>query len=50
MIYFIALKLLYFIHISRTFVTKDPIDNKPIMVQIMAMHRTGNKSLSETKA
>ena len=35
------------IDISLIFVAKGPIDNIPALVQIMAWHRSGNKSLSE---
>ena len=33
------------IQISLKFVPKDPIDNKSVMVQVMAWHRTGDKPL-----
>ena len=32
---------------SLNFVPKDPIDNKPLLVQVMAWSRIGNKSLQE---
>ena len=35
------------IKISLEFVSKDPNDNIPALVQIMAWHRTGDKPLSE---
>ena len=35
------------IQISRKFVPKDPINNIPALVQIMAWHWPGDKSLSE---
>ena len=33
--------------ISLKFVPKGPIDNKPVLVQVMAWHRTGDKPLPE---
>ena len=41
------MKMLILIKISMKFVPRDPIDNIPALVQIMAWHRTGNKPLSE---
>ena len=35
------------IKISLRFVPKTPINNVPVLVQIMAWHRSGNKPLSE---
>ena len=35
------------IQISLKFVPRDPIDNKPALVQVMAWRRTGDKPLSE---
>ena len=35
------------IQISLKFVPRNPIDNKPALVQVMAWHWTGNKPLSE---
>ena len=35
--------------ISRKFVLKDPINNTPALVQILAWYRIGNKPLSELK-
>ena len=35
------------IRISLKFVPKSPIDNKPVLFQAMAWHRTGNKPLPE---
>ena len=32
--------------ISQKFVPKDPIDSKSALVQVMAWHWTGNKSIS----
>ena len=37
------------IEISLKFVLKGPINNKPALVQIMALRQTGDKSLSEPK-
>ena len=33
------------IHISLKYDPRSPIDNKPALVQVMAWHRTGDKSL-----
>ena len=38
---------IFLIQISLKFVSKDPIKNKPVFVQIMAWRRTGDKPLSE---
>ena len=35
------------IHISLKFVSKGPINNKTVLVQVMAWHRTGDKPLPE---
>ena len=35
------------IRISLKFVPRSPIDNKPALVQVMAWHRIGDKSLPE---
>ena len=35
------------IQISLRYVSKSPTDNKTVLVQIMALYRTGNKPLSE---
>ena len=35
------------IKILLNFVPKCPIDNKPALIQVMALHRTGIKPLSE---
>ena len=35
------------IQISLKFVPRNPIDNKPALVQVMAWRRAGNKPLSE---
>ena len=35
------------IQISVKFVPKSPIDNTPVLVQVMAWHRLGDKPLSE---
>ena len=35
------------IRISMKFVPKGPIDNKSVLVQVIAWHRTGDKPLSE---
>ena len=35
------------IQISLKFVPKIPIDNKSALVQVMALHRTGDKPLPE---
>ena len=35
------------IQISRTFIPRVPIDNKPSLVQVMAWRRTGDKPLPE---
>ena len=35
------------IHITLKFVRKGPIDNKPVLVQVMASHRSGDKPLPE---
>ena len=35
------------IQISLKFVPRDPIDNKPALVQVMAWRRTGDKPLTE---
>ena len=40
-------KIVLFIQISLKIVSKGPIYNKPALVQIMAWHWVGNKSLSE---
>ena len=32
---------------SLVFVSKDPIENKSVLVQVMACHRTGDKPLAE---
>ena len=45
--YFQERKALYFIQISLKFVSKGPIDNKLVLVKIMACRRTGAKPLSE---
>ena len=37
----------FFIRISLKFVPKDPIDNMPAFVDVMAWHRTGDKPLPE---
>ena len=36
------------IQISLKYVPMSPIDNKPALVQVMALHRTGDKPLPET--
>ena len=36
------------IQISLKYVPRGPVDNMPALVQMMAWHRTGDKSLSET--
>ena len=36
------------IQISLKFVPGSPIDNKPALGEVMAWHRTGDKSLSES--
>ena len=37
------------IRISLKFVSRSPVDNKPVaLVQVMAWHRTGTKPLPET--
>ena len=35
------------IEFSLNFVPKGPIDNKPVLVQVMAWRRTGDKPLTE---
>ena len=40
-------KLLYLIRISLKYVSNGPIDNKPVLAQIMAWRRSGDKSLSD---
>ena len=35
------------IQISLKFVSKSPIDNKPALLEVMALCRTGNKPLPE---
>ena len=37
----------FLIKISLKFVPNDPTDNKPVLVQVMAWRRTGDKPLSE---
>ena len=41
-------KLCLLIQILLKFVPKYAVDNKSAMVQVMAWHRTGNKTLPET--
>ena len=36
-----------FIRVSSKFVAKGPIDNTSVLVRVMALHRTGDKSLPE---
>ena len=35
------------VHISLTFIPRDPIDNEAALVQVMAWCQTGNKPLPE---
>ena len=44
---FVKEKFCTLIRISLKFVAKGPIDNNPALVQIMAWHRIGKKSLFE---
>ena len=41
--HFRAWNVLYFVKISLKFVLKGPIDNKSVLVQVIARRRTGNK-------
>ena len=43
-----SMKTLYLIQISLKFVLKVPIDNMPMLVEVMAWHRIGTKPLSES--
>ena len=43
-------KVCILIRISLKFVSNGPIDNKSALVQIMALHRSGNKPITWTKA
>ena len=40
-------KFCILILISPIFFTKDPVDNKSALVQVMAWHQTGDKPLPE---
>ena len=42
-------KFCLLIPISLKFVSKGPIGNQSVVVQVIAWHRTGDKPLSETK-
>ena len=42
------MKTLYLIQISLKFALKGPIDNKPMLVQVMAWRRIGARPLSES--
>ena len=44
---FLNEKFCILIKISVKFIPKGSIDNNPVLVQIMAWHRIGNKPLSE---
>ena len=44
---FINKKFCFSIQNSLKFVLRGPIDNRPALVQVMAWHRTLNKSLPE---
>ena len=44
---FLNKRSLIFTEISLKFIRKGPIDNKPVLVQIMAWRHTGDKPLSE---
>ena len=37
----------FWFEFSLKFVHRSPIDNKPVLVQVMAWRRTGDKPLSE---
>ena len=45
--FFVNEKFWILIKISLKFVPKAPIDNNPVLVQIMALRRIGEKSLAE---
>ena len=44
---FVNENFLMLIKISLKFVPKDPVNNIPALVKMMAWHRPGNKPLSE---
>ena len=45
--FFMKVKFLFLIRISLMFVPKGPIDNKLVLVQVMAWRLTDDKPLSE---
>ena len=44
---FVNEKVCNSIRISLNFIPRDPIDNRPALVQVMAWRRTGDKPLPE---
>ena len=44
---FVNEKVCISIRISLKFIPRDPIDNRPALVQVMAWRRTGDKPLPE---
>ena len=45
--FFMKTVIFFFIKIALKYVPNGPINNDPVLVQIMAWHKTGNKPLSE---